>query len=136
MRSCIPVLLIALSLVISVFASPAKAEETITREPSIISRATPVYPPEAHAQKREGSVWVRYRVAPDGRVSDAKVEKSTDSAFNQAAMSAMLKCRFKPARTASGKAVERWGVQEVQFRMKDAHPLKRKSSPKKKIIID
>ena len=120
----------------TVFTATTNAEEAITREPEIISRATPVYPPEAHAQKREGSVWVRYRVAPDGQVSDATVEKSTDSVFNQAAMTAMLKCRFKPARTASGKAVERWGVQEVQFRMKDAHPLKRKSSPKKKIIID
>jgi protein TonB len=57
----------------------------------------PKYPDLARRADLEGSVDVMIKIDEKGRVVQARVVKSTAEVFNDAAIEAAYKCRFKPA---------------------------------------
>ena len=84
---------------------PAAAQPRLTPpEPTLSVKAG--YPPEALASGKEGSATVLATVGKDGVVKSAEVgESSGDPALDQAAMSAALQWRFKPA-LQNGEPIE------------------------------
>jgi protein TonB len=75
----------------------------------------PVYPPELLAAGVEGRVVLRVRVAASGRAVDVSVHRSSGhEAFDRAALAAVRRWRFNPARRA-GIAVETEVAVPVRF---------------------
>jgi periplasmic protein TonB len=71
-------------------------------EPRI--RTRPVYPFEMRRSGRTGEVLLEFIVDPQGSVRDPVVIRATHPAFEQAALDAVMKWKFKPGKKA-GKAV-------------------------------
>jgi TonB family protein len=72
------------------------------------SCARPTYPKDALRHERTGTVDLRFLVAADGKVKEAKVTSSSGHAdLDEAALSALEKCLFKPG-TVDGQAQESW----------------------------
>ena len=84
-----------------------------------IFKVLPVYPRRALTQGLEGFVIVEFTVTRLGNVRDTRVVESTHSIFEQAAMNAASKFRYKP-RVIDGTAVEVKGVRhKISFQLKD-----------------
>jgi protein TonB len=65
--------------------------------------AQPVYPAASRREEEEGTVGLLIVVDADGRVTDARVDKSSGFArLDDAARIAFSKCQFKPG-TLDGK---------------------------------
>ena len=72
------------------------------------SCAKPQYPAEALARRVEGTVTLRFRIEPNGSVSQSSVLKSSgDVSLDEAARVAIAKCTFTPA-TVNGKPQPAW----------------------------
>lgn len=72
------------------------------------SCAKPPYPAEALARRVEGTVTLRFRIEPNGSVSQSSVLKSSgDPSLDEAARVAIAKCTFTPA-TVNGKPQPAW----------------------------
>jgi len=67
------------------------------KPPSIIKKVDPVYPEEARDAQKEGIVVLKARTDVFGRVQDVKVEKSSDPAFDKAAINAVRQWVYEPA---------------------------------------
>lgn len=119
-KAAIPVLALSIAGLVGCAQTPSHSAvtvmaDTITTEPvaNFNSCARPVYPKDAHANKIEGTVSLRFLVSTDGRVLDSSVRQSSGNAsLDQAAQSALTKCSFKPA-TVNGKPVQEWA--DVQY---------------------
>jgi periplasmic protein TonB len=74
-----------------------------------IVKVAPVYPALAASQGLEGYVVVEFTVTPAGTVRDVVVVESSSELFNQAAVEATHKFKYKP-RVVSGRPVEVSGV--------------------------
>lgn len=71
--------------------------------------ALPAYPPRAARNGEEGVVTLALLIGTDGKVSDAKVQRSSGFRdLDRAAIAALSMCKFKPA-TANGVAQPAWG---------------------------
>jgi periplasmic protein TonB len=78
------------------FAVSARAEDKI--DPPVPVRTTsPVFPYELRHDGVSGLVLVNCLVDEHGDVQDMKVEKATNPAFVQPALTALKKWKFKPA---------------------------------------
>jgi protein TonB len=77
----------------------------LDRQPRVIIQTMPTYPPELRRKKRTGTVHVLFLVDQRGRVTNARVQKSTDPAFEEAALRAVRQWRFEPG-TRGGKPVQ------------------------------
>lgn len=66
----------------------------------VVACGAPAYPPELRAVGVSGSVHLSYVVALDGKAeaSSVKIVSSTNKAFEQPAINAILSCTFTPAR--------------------------------------
>ena len=65
--------------------------------------APPEYPRASLANGEKGTVTLELVIGPDGKVADAKVEKSSGfRGLDRAAANAYSKCKFKPG-TKDGK---------------------------------
>jgi TonB family protein len=66
--------------------------------PVVVKESKPVYPVDAIASKREGTVELELIVSADGKVTDVRVTKSLDSGgqLDQAAIAAAKQWVFKP----------------------------------------
>jgi protein TonB len=73
-----------------------------------ILKVAPTYPSAALAKGLEGSVIIEFTVARSGAVKNVVVE-STDSVFEQAAVEAAYRFKYRP-RVVRGQAVEVPGV--------------------------
>ncbi|WP_296948821.1 energy transducer TonB [uncultured Massilia sp.] len=72
------------------------------------SCARPHYPDADVKAGHQGTVTLGFLVAADGAVKQSKVDKSSGYAsMDEAARTALERCRFKPAREG-GKPVEAW----------------------------
>jgi len=68
----------------------------LDQKPRAVYQPTPVYPAALRSRKIEGVVSIIFVVGPDGRVANAKVEKSSDPAFDKPALDAVRKWKFEP----------------------------------------
>ncbi|RMF75349.1 MAG: energy transducer TonB [Acidobacteria bacterium] len=78
--------------------------EELDQPPRPIFQRPPRYPPELLRARRRGTVYVVFMVDPSGRVRNAKVQKSTDPAFEKPALEAVREWRFEPGKR-DGQAV-------------------------------
>lgn len=97
---------------------------TAGKEESVVMAARPVYAPRPlyplieRRQGREGRVMLALFVDDSGRVSQAGVRESSGSeAFDQAALNAVKRWRFTPARDRDGRALSRWCTVRILFQM-------------------
>lgn len=83
-------------------------------------RVPPVYPARAQGRGIEGWVEVEFSILPDGSVADPRVvQADPPSMFDRAALSSILKWRYKP-QTVNGEPVRRNGVRVViSFKMEN-----------------
>ncbi len=94
-------------------ATPVPRGET--REPRVIRRVEPSYPPIARSQGINGRVTVRITVAADGSVESVKIEQSTSPLFNQVSLKAAKQMKFEPG-LVNGKPVRADYLQTFNFR--------------------
>ncbi len=91
-------------LLIAVLAlGPGSASAASHR--AIVSKVAPVYPELARRMHVSGVVVVQLVVAPDGSVSDAKVE-SGHALLGTAAQDAVRRWRFEPATETTSMTVD------------------------------
>jgi TonB family protein len=81
-----------------VFLKPYSPDVQADTPPSAIYKEPVFYPPELRSAGMRGDVVVRFVVDIEGRVRNAYVFSSTNPAFNQPAINAILKWRFEPGR--------------------------------------
>ena len=81
----------------------------LDQQPRAILQSAPRYPQDLLRQGRKGTVYVVFMVDQRGRVVNPKVERSTDPAFDDAALDAVKQWKFEPG-TRHGE--------KVQFRMR------------------
>lgn len=81
-------------------------------DPSSCSR--PVYPEQDAREKNAGTVVLYFLIGPEGDVLESKIQRSSGHpSLDEAARSALAKCRFRPP-MVDGKPVRAWtGVQYV-----------------------
>ena len=72
---------------------------------AIVSKVAPVYPELARRMHVSGVVVVQLTVAPDGTVSDAKVE-SGHTLLGAAAQDSVRRWRFEPASETTSMTVD------------------------------
>jgi protein TonB len=85
----------------------------------VISRVLPDYPPRARAQRIEGWVRLAIEVSPSGTVSAARVvAASPERVFDEAALKAIRRWRFKPA-FSEGRAVSQRATLTMRFRLEE-----------------
>ena len=83
--------------------------------PEPIVQVPPLYPYSAKARGIEGRVELLFVVQPDGSVSDVQIKSSFPRGiFDEAAMNAVKKWRFKPG-TRSGKPVATRALLPLKF---------------------
>ena len=82
----------------------------------MIYEHVPEYPRLAKTAGMEAVVWVKALVDKNGSVRDAMILKSSGSkaGFDEAAVKAAFKCRFKPA-IQNGRPVAVWVSYQVEF---------------------
>jgi TonB family protein len=86
-------------------------------EPVAVYRVSPAYPSAAQALNLDGRVRVKFTIAADGTVKDAKVAGGSCSVFDEAALAAVSQWRYKPARR-NGVVSETAGLSVVvSFRL-------------------
>ncbi|MGG7606060.1 TonB family protein [Massilia sp. BKSP1R2A-1] len=110
-KAAIPVLGLA-ALSVTAFAHAAPGAAAKHPDTSAIADFTsckrPEYPAESVKQQHTGTVTLGFLVAKNGGVKESKVTRSSGHALlDDAAQSALVKCKFKPA-TTKGKPVEAW----------------------------
>lgn len=80
-------------------------------------RIPPNYPRVAQRRGIEGVVTVAFTITRDGRVKDpVVVSANPENVFDNAAMTAILKWKFKP-KVVDGEPVERRATQEIEFKL-------------------
>jgi protein TonB len=79
----------------------------------------PVYPPSCRRMGIEGTVRLRALVGEDGRVVQALVAKTSgDDVLDAAALEAVSKWRFEPARR-DGVPIRAWASVPIEFKLVD-----------------
>ncbi len=77
----------------------------------------PAYPEISRRLEEEGTVVLRFLVAPDGKVLQAEVEKSSGfRRLDDAARNGLANCTFEPA-TIDGKPVRTWATVPYTWRL-------------------
>jgi protein TonB len=94
--------------------------------PEMVKQFQPDYPDEAVKNKLEGMVWVSLWIDESGKVAEAKVTKTDNEVFNQAAIDAGKRWIFKPA-VAKGKPVAVWVMVPFRFMLNDGAKTPRSS---------
>jgi TonB family protein len=91
------------------FVSLGNDASSQAREYLPVSKAAPVYPPEAVEAGLEGYVIVEFTVEASGRTADARVVTSSNTIFDEAALDAASRFLYLP-RVAGGTAMDVPGV--------------------------
>lgn len=90
---------------------------TIDNDVVPLVRVPPQYPRMASRRGIEGVVTVSFTITKDGQVRDPVViSAKPENIFDSAALSAVLKWKFKP-KFVDGQAVERRATQEIEFKL-------------------
>lgn len=100
-------------------AATAAARQRTVSKPSGISQPKPKYPPAARRAGQQGTVTLSFTIGSSGAVISARIAKSSGYALlDNAALSAILTWRFKPARNALGEAVNYSYTLPVPFQLR------------------
>ncbi len=78
----------------------------ISKMPAVKKRVTPEYPEELRDEELDGKVILRLGIDREGKVKTAKVVRSDHKLFAKAAVKAIKKWHFTPARLANGEKVD------------------------------
>ncbi len=95
---------------------PYKLSAAIAR-PVLVSRVDPVYPELARRIRQAGTVILETVIDENGRVTDVKVINGLGYGLEQAAIDAVSRWRFEPARM-NGRAVKVFFNLTVQFSLR------------------
>lgn len=88
-------------------------------DPRYLRDFQPEYPTNLQRLQLEGSVTVRVKIGPDGRVMAVQLVSAThDDFFKATERQALRRWRFRPA-TRDGQPVESWREMTVHFRIED-----------------
>ena len=72
-------------------------------EPAVlVSKVDPVYPEAARSAGVEGTVVLDATIAPDGHVADVTVVRGLPLGISDAAVEAVRRWQYRPARTRAG----------------------------------
>ncbi len=93
-------------------------EGEVDEYPEPIVYVQPEYPKEALEKGLEGKVLVEAVIDENGNVIDARIKYSDNEIFNEAALAAMRKMKFKPAKR-NGRPVKVRVIQPFTFKLKD-----------------
>lgn len=93
--------------------------EDLDKKPEPVSRVEPKYPAALRKAKIEGVVTLAFILTEDGRVEDARVENSSRSEFEQPALEAIRKWRFRPG-MKEGQPVRTFARQPLRFSVRPA----------------
>ena len=96
-------------------------EVTEEPKPTVDIQRLVVYPADAQRTNIEGTVTVSALIGEDGKVIRVVVEKSDHEWLTEAAVDAMKKVRFTPAKQGD-KAIKVWYTQSIKFRLNTDEP--------------
>ena len=100
-------------------AKRAAEAKRVAVKPGSVSRKSPKYPSSSRRAGHQGTTIITFVVATSGRVTSARITKSSGhAALDQAAISAVRTWRFTPARSGLGHAVPYTYKQSIPFRLK------------------
>jgi TonB family protein len=88
------------------------------KAPEAVKQIMPKYPESALRDGTEGTVYVKLWVSKRGTVKQALIVKSEAEVFNQAAIDAAMKWKFKPA-LQKNRPVDVWIMMPFKFKLKD-----------------
>ncbi len=88
----------------------------------MIYEEVPEYPRLARSAGMEAVVWIKALVDKNGEVKKAMILRSSGSkaGFDEAALEASYKCKFKPA-IQNGRPVSIWVSYQVEFTLEDTN---------------
>ena len=100
-------------------AARAAAKKHIVRKPSGLSQPKPKYPSAARRAGQQGTVTLSFTVGSSGKVTYVHIAKSSGHPLlDKAALAAIRRWRFKPARNALGEAVSFNYTLPIPFRLR------------------
>jgi protein TonB len=88
----------------------------LDKPPTLVSSVPPTYPPALRRAKVEGAVVLVFVLNEAGRVEDPRVESSTHPEFEQPALKAVRRWRFRAGEKA-GEKVRTYMRQPIRFRV-------------------
>lgn len=88
----------------------------LEKRPELIASVAPKYPPEMRKAKIEGSVTVLFLLDENGRVQDPRIENASRPEFEQPALEAVRRWKFKPG-MKDGEAVRTYMRLPMRFRV-------------------
>jgi protein TonB len=86
----------------------------VDKEPKAIAQVNPKYPAKAFQDGIEGTVWTKMWIDTSGNVVQVSVSKTDNDVFNEPAIDAGKRWKFKPA-TVKGKPVAVWITVPFRF---------------------
>jgi TonB family protein len=95
---------VSLAFLVMRTPQPPKPGATPDKMPQVISRERPNYPSALRRSRQQGEVLMEFVVDEKGSVKDAVVVRSDHPAFEEPAIEALMKWKFKPG-TTKGKPV-------------------------------
>ena len=104
--------LIALALFAA--AASVRADSAFDEAPTPLRTQAPVYPDSLRREGISGLVSISVSIDESGNVASTSVSKSSNPAFDQAALDAVARWKFKPAKKA-GQPVAVTVVLPVRF---------------------
>lgn len=92
------------------------AAGSIAEHPTILSSAKPKYPMRARRNGIEGHVVLRVEILSNGQPGDISIKSSSgDDSLDEAAINAVNRWRFTPARNGLGQAVDCYSTVPIDF---------------------
>lgn len=95
------------------------APVTIKQLPRVLRVPRVAYPKRARDKRIEGTVKLRVTVGADGRVLRVKVLKGLGHGLDRAALRALQRARFEPAKASNGRSVPYTIRYRYRFRLED-----------------
>lgn len=94
---------------------PPGVKEFTIKQPRIIKKVLPKYPPEAGRLHRTGKVIIQVLIGKDGRVRAAEILKSDDPIFDKPSLDAAKQFVYERPTTSHGEPVEIYSVITFNF---------------------
>ena len=95
-----------------------QVEVQVDQKPSVLRKVEPKYPEAARRANREAVVMVEFTVDVNGRATDIKVAEPKGFGFDEAAIEAIERWRFTPAKK-DGESVPMRVRQPIRFNLDD-----------------